>query len=253
MVPILYYGAPGIGKTAVTRTKYDYVEVLLLSSATEEDIAGLPYREGDKERRTTPPFVERLRARPKNESICLFLDEIDKARREVADTLLTLITHPEHFGLPERVQIVAAANPPEWGGGDGLSQAMLSRFSVIEFRADIEAWAKFMRGKYKNQLVEQVVEGVLSNRVPLLEVNGEGFDWRLSCPRTWDLAVGALIADEPDEVIYGLLTHNCASFLCGLRPRTLKSEDMELHKVQRVARDVGSKQIINKPLRITYE
>lgn len=251
MVPILYYGAPGIGKTATTRAKYDYVEVLLLSSATEEDIAGLPYRDGDKERRTVPPFVERLQERPEHESICLFLDEIDKARREVVDTLLTLITHPEHFGLPDRLTIVAAANPPEWGGGDGLSQAMLSRFAIVEFTPDIEEWAEFMRGKYEGELVEKVIDGILDKRAPLLEVNGEGFDWRLSCPRTWDLAVGAALDGAPDEVIYGLLTHNCASFLCDLRQS--EPEDIELHQVQDIARNVGAKQVQGMPLRVKYE
>jgi hypothetical protein len=54
ITPILYVGAPGVGKTAVIRSRYDHCEVLLLSSQTEEDIAGIPYQEGGNEKRTIP-------------------------------------------------------------------------------------------------------------------------------------------------------------------------------------------------------
>jgi hypothetical protein len=65
-----------------------------------------------------PKFIEDLR-NSKASNKCLFLDELDKARREVADTILSLVTSPELFDLPNGVEIIAAANPPEWGGGDG--------------------------------------------------------------------------------------------------------------------------------------
>ena len=58
--PILYVGPPGVGKTAVVRDGYEHTEVLLLSASVEEDIAGLPYRDGVYERRTTPGFIERI-------------------------------------------------------------------------------------------------------------------------------------------------------------------------------------------------
>lgn len=246
--PILYIGAPGIGKTAIIKTRYDFVEVLLLSSCVEEDIAGIPYREGDLERRTIPRFIQNLKD-SKAKKKCLFLDELDKARREVADTLLSLITSPELFGLPEEVEIVAAANPSEWGGGDGISQPMQSRFSVINFNPSIEIWGRYMLETYpNNNFVNKIVEHISSNKVPLLESNGEGYSWRLSCPRTWELAIKAVLQpnnnDNIEEIITGLLTPNCASALISFLPRREIIED-----VQELARSIGSKMLI-QPVRL---
>jgi len=235
--PILYFGAPGIGKTAKVRSSYDVVEVVLLSAMTEEDVAGLPYREGRYEFRTIPPFIRRLQEQPQDKTICLFLDEIDKARREVADTLLTLITHPSDFGLPERINIIAAANPPEWGGGDGLSQAMMSRFSVIESTPQFVEFEAFILNKYKSvDWVVNLCRMIEVGELPLLEQVGEGFNWRLSCPRTYDLAIQAIIDEQSDEVIYGLLTPNSASGILSL----IKINGMD-DIVQKLSRTVASK------------
>ena len=210
MIPILYYGAPGIGKTAYVRSQFDYCEILLLSSMTEEDISGLPFREGNNERRTTPFFVERINAKPKKESICLFLDELDKARREVADTLLTLITNPSHFGIEKQIHIIAAANPPEWGGGDGISQAMMSRFCVIPFSLSIEKWCEWAQKKYSDPRAQSLIANIKVGKIPILEEVGEGYNWRLSCPRTIDMALQVACANQL-HLVKGLVTANVAS------------------------------------------
>ena len=78
--PVLFVGPPGIGKTAITIQKYDYTEVVLLSSMVEEDISGIPYREGANECRTIPLFIQRL-IQKKQEGVKTFPpDELDKAR-----------------------------------------------------------------------------------------------------------------------------------------------------------------------------
>lgn len=236
-IPQLLVGPPGIGKTASVRARYDYTEVLLLSSCTEEDIAGLPYREGTKERRTTPPFIERLQ-KNKAKNKCLFLDEIDKARREVADTLLTLITHPQEFGLPEDVEIIAAANPPEWGGGDGVSQPMLSRFAIIDYKPDLEFWVELTKKQFAHlPFIEKLMEKISIGEIPLLEANGEGFNFRLTCPRTWHLALQAISENKP-ELVTGLLTPNASS---GLDFLTKKNEPLANENT--IARKVGATKI----------
>ena len=241
--PILYVGAPGVGKTAKVRQKYDHCEVLLLSSQSEEDVVGIPYRDGDKEKRTVPPYIQRLQGATGTK--CLFLDEIDKARREVADTLLTLVTHPQLFGIPEGTDIVAAANPPEWGGGDGLSLPMINRFSVINFTPDFEEWASFISKKYGSiPLVEQVIEGIRSQQLPFLESNGDGLDWRMTSPRSIDAALSVLI-NEPEnssQVVMGLVTPNMGSGMIRIADRlgitNISSNEHE--QVHNISRSVGS-------------
>jgi hypothetical protein len=253
-IPILYVGAPGIGKTEMVRQKYDHCEVLLLSSQNEEDIAGLPYREGEKERRTIPPYIERIvEAHKLGKKTCLFLDEIDKARREVADTLLTLVTHPEHFGLPSETDIVAAANPPEWGGGDGLSKPMASRFAIIEMKTDTEKWVSYMREKYTGKDIAQKIISLFENgEIPLLELteNENQFNFRLSCPRTIEMAIRAISNGEEfiEEKINGLLTPNVGSAILTMF-RKNEGFNVPFEQTQEVSRKIGAK-VLKKIYRI---
>lgn len=241
MIPKLLVGPPGVGKTANVRAQYEYTEVLLLSSCTEEDIAGLPYREGDKERRTVPPFIERIKKEAKTKKTCLFLDELDKARREVADTLLTLITHPQEFGIPDGVDIIAAANPPDWGGGDGISQPMLTRFAVIDYKPDVQEWTKLTEKTFKDlPFITAFVDRISTGEIPLLESNGEGLDFRLTCPRTWFLALEA-VRQGQSELVTGLLTPNSASALMSLTNR----EDSRIEEVHEISRKHANVKIKN--------
>jgi len=239
MIPILYVGAPGIGKTAKVRAKYNHCEILLLSSCCEEDIAGLPYRENDKEKRTIPKFAENINAIPTDKTVCLFLDEIDKARREVADTLLTLITNPRHFGINRDIDIVAAANPPLWGGGDGISQAMQSRFAIVDEAVDVKAWETWARDNYKDSRIQKCIDMIIKKEIPILEANGEGYDFRLTCPRTIELAWKALLAGQ-NHLVSGLLTTNAATGI--ILAFTKNEEDT---KLQSISRSVGSKAMYN--------
>ena len=248
MLPILYLGAPGIGKTAIVESKFDHIEKVLLSTKREEDVAGRPYRDGHKERTTMPEMFESLEsADKKGMTTCLFLDEIDKARQEVADTLLTLVQSRKigMWKLPENTKIIAAANPPEWGGGDGVSMAMQSRFSVINFKPDVSLWCEWARKKFKDKRLHKFISKIESGECPLLETTGEGWTWRLTCPRSLDNAMQAVFmynGDELLDVISGLLTPNAASCL-----KWCLDDNQDL--VQEISRSVAVKSN-NKVLRL---
>lgn len=235
-VPVLYVGAPGIGKTAKILAQYDFAEVLLLSGKNEESLTGLPYRDGEMERYTVPQAIERLQAHAAqhpDQTRVLFLDELDKARREVADTILSLIQNPELFGIPAGTAILAAANPPEWGGGDGISKAMQSRFAVVQAAPDVKGWAEWALNAYPGiPAIARCVDRIRNREIPILEENGEDYEWRLTCPRTIERAWQALLDGMPD-LVPGLLTPNAASgvMLCFAE---------EADSMQDVARHVGA-------------
>ncbi len=258
MTPIntLLVAPPGVGKTAHVHATYDHVEVLLVSSMVEEDIAGLPYREGQIEMRTEPPLYARIRAADAaGKSTALFLDELDKGRRSVCDTLLTLITAPRGTGplkLPESTAIVAAANTPEWGGGDGVGDAMLSRFAIVKFSPDVKKWADLTLARYGEGLANHLVRAVFDGTYPLIEVTGEEWhDKRVTCPRTIWYAMDALTGGMPslaprEDLVRGLLTPNAADRLISMYRSTS-------HEVREVSDEIlrsANKKDTHKPIRV---
>lgn len=217
-IPVLLVGAPGVGKTASVRAHFEHAEIVLTSTLVEEDIAGLPYREGDYDYRTVPSIFRRLHeASAAGKTTVLFLDELDKARRSVADTLLTLVASRQVGSavLPEDTCIVAAANPPEFGGGDGIGDAMLSRFAVIDYVPDVSKWAAWAQTKFDTAAANRVIESVRNGEMPVFDMTGEGLDRRITTPRTLAMALQAIQRgaeeDTIDTLVRGLLTPATAS------------------------------------------
>ena len=227
-VPVLLIGAPGTGKTARVRAHFDHAEVVLTSTLVEEDIAGLPYREGEYDYRTVPAIFRRLHeAANEGKSTVLFLDELDKSRRAVADTLLTLIASRRvgNATLPESTCIVAAANPPEFGGGDGISEAMLSRFSAIDYVPDVCEWADWAITNFSSNESRAVIEAVRNGELAMFDMTGEGLNRRITSPRTLAMALNAMDMHGPeshqfDVLIRGLLTPACSSQVLHIVTRT---------------------------------
>lgn len=252
-VPVLLVGAPGVGKTASVQSQFDHAEVVLTSTLVEEDISGLPYREGDYDYRTIPALFRRLHdAADKGRSTVLFLDELDKARRSVADTLLTLVASRKvgSAALPGSTCIVAAANPPEFGGGDGISEAMISRFSVIDYVPDVCKWADWAAGQFESAVSGEVIEAVRSGEMPVFDVTGEGLDRRITSPRTISMALRALEArgDSPefDTLVRGLLTPATASQVLHLVQRR---DNVVMSKATQAARHAAKLKAI-QPVRL---
>lgn len=243
---------PGIGKTAKVLEKYDYVEVMLASSMVEEDIAGIPYREGFYDLRTIPLAIKNLQdAANEGKTTALFLDELDKARRSVADTLLTLVANRKigRTELPSNTVIIAAANPPEWGGGDGISDAMLSRFSVIPVEPNIKEWVLWAKSFYKDNLniVGDIINAIDCGEILIADISGEGLNKRITCPRTISLALNYVISQETniEPIVKGLLTPSTASQFLNI----FNKSDTSLSKKAAIVRSAAKEKLF-KPIRI---
>lgn len=238
-VPILLVGPPGVGKTATVLSMFDHVEVVLVSTMTEEDISGLPYREGNYDYRTIPALFRRLiEADAAGKTTALFLDELDKARRSVADTLLTLVASRKVGDgvLPANTRIISACNPPKWGGGDGISQAMLSRHSVLEYVPNVMEWAAWARERYAGTAADTVVDAVSVGEIPLLDVAGEELDMRLTTPRTLTMALDAIVsvgAVRAEPIVRGLLTASVASMMLHRASFSLSNEHEKARSILR--------------------
>jgi GTPase SAR1 family protein len=215
-VNLLLIGEPGTGKTAIIEELYqDAFTKVLVSAMVEEDVAGLPYRNGDKEMRTCPQFLDELLALSKTKKkTCLLLDELDKARQEVADTLLTLIQSRKigKWELPINCDIIATANPTHSGGGNGISEPMQNRFSIVNWKMSEEKWSNWCEKKYPK--FKHIAKAVRSGELPLYDMAGEGFEMRITNPRTLEMAMNSVdcpIANKIEK-IKGLLTPLACSF-----------------------------------------
>lgn len=238
----MFVGAPGIGKTAHIKSCFDYAEIMLTPTLVEEDIGGLPYREGNHDYRTVPSMFRRLaEVDAVGKTTVLFLDELDKSRRSVADTLLTLIVSRAigQSVLPANTCIVAAANPPEFGGGDGISDAMLSRFAVIECEPDVAQWCQWATNNFQKKSFPRVIQAVSRGELPIFEMVGEGLNKRISSPRTIAMALNAAAmfpaeSYELEQIVKGLLTPATATqFLYLIRSTENEVLDLSINLIKR--------------------
>lgn len=190
--PTLLLGPPGIGKTARVKAAFPHVEVIPTSGWSDEDLNGLPYRDGQIERRTLPVWYTRLCDMAAfNDRVAVFFDEIDKTPVSVANTLLTLIESRRHGDiiLPTNCAIVAAAN----GRGE-ISDALWERFAKIDCSVDFQATMTFLEAKAVSDPAKTFVTGLRSLAIPLVSLSDNTTDpekQRSLIPRTCELFIHA--------------------------------------------------------------
>lgn len=144
-VPVLLWGPPGVGKSALIETLAERTgvpcEVVVGSTREPSDFLGLPVVADDGTVHMAPPdWFVRLQAA--GEGI-LFLDELSCSPPAVQAAMLR-VARERWVGserLPDRVVIVAAANPPEQAAdGWDLAPPAANRFLHIDYVPSTEAW-----------------------------------------------------------------------------------------------------------------
>ena len=141
---IMLAGRHGIGKSQILtryfKSKGLLVKTLFLGQLSDPgDLLGLPNK--DKKTGKTvfmPPYWFPV----DGESIVLFLDEINRARPEILQTVMDLVLNRKLAGreLPEGSRIIAAGNDGEEYQLTDLDPALVSRFNIYTFRPTVEDW-----------------------------------------------------------------------------------------------------------------
>ena len=146
--PVLLWGGPGEGKSAVVEQVALQLgrpcEVVIGSVREASDFAGLPMRVGDSVSFVPPRWATRCVERP---DTIVFFDELTTAQPSVQAAMLRVVLEREvgDLRLADSVSIVAAANPPETSaGGDDLSAPLANRFLHLEWEADLAQWLSGM-------------------------------------------------------------------------------------------------------------
>lgn len=211
-VPVLLWGNPGEGKTAVVesvRASGWHVETLIVSHYEPSDFAGLPVLDGHGGVTLAPPAWARRLAAHVGPAVAFF-DEFSTASPSLQAAALRPLTHYEVgvLRLPDTVSFVAAANPTDVAAaGWELAAPTASRFVHLEWSLPLEVYAEAMvTGDWPALPVLPVAADVLSAAVARERVLVAGFlrtrATQLSVipqdsaargrafptPRTWDYA-----------------------------------------------------------------
>ena len=232
-VPVLLWGAPGEGKTAVVESARDggwHVETLIVSHYEPSDFAGLPVIGKDGSVTLAPPGWATRLASMDGPAIAFF-DEFSTASPALQAAALRPLTHFEvgALQLPDTVSFVAAANPADVAAsGWELAAPTASRFVHLEWALPLEVYAEcLVTGDWPALPVypmpadqeaararqRVLVAGFLRAResqISAIPSDAAARGRAFPTPRTWDyatrLAAFAVAVGAPAEVIRMLVT-----------------------------------------------
>lgn len=141
---IMLVGNHGIGKSEILTEYFSakgmtVVPLFLGQMSDPGDLIGIPNRnESTGKTEFMPPWWFPLDGKP----IVLFLDELNRARPEVLQTIMDLALNRTLAGrtLPEGSRIISAVNQGDQYQLTDLDPALVSRFNIFAFRPTVQEW-----------------------------------------------------------------------------------------------------------------
>ena len=171
---ILFSGGAGVGKTSRIRAwaKKNGIDLVSYSASTLDklDVGGMQVRGKIVDEKTGKEVEGAIRLAPlefkklDNDNVVMFLDELNRAKKDVRGTLLTLIN--DHLVIdpdsPTNVQeldflfTVSAINPSQNGdyGGEALDAAELTRFQNLHVAPELKVTYNYLI-KMLNQQIDE--------------------------------------------------------------------------------------------------
>ena len=141
---IMLTGRHGIGKSQILTKYFESkgieVKTLFLGQMSDPgDLLGLPTKDEATGKTTfMPPYWFPIDGKP----IVLFLDELNRARPEILQTVMDLVLNRKLAGrpLPEGSRIISACNDGDEYQLTDLDPALVSRFNIYTFRPSADEW-----------------------------------------------------------------------------------------------------------------
>ena len=175
---IMLVGRHGIGKSEILTEYYEQqgmsvVPLFLGQMSDPGDLIGLPLLATDDEQKnklTKQQNNKRTTFAPPtwfptdNQPIVLFLDELNRARPEILQTVMDLALNRRLAGhqLPAGSRIISAVNDGEAYQLTQLDPALVSRFNVYHFCPTVEEWLLWASRKQLDQRVIDFIQSVPS-------------------------------------------------------------------------------------------
>lgn len=161
---IMLVGRHGIGKSEILTEFFEQkgmkVVTLFLGQMSDPgDLIGLPNKTGEKTD-FLPPYWFPLDGQP----IVLFLDELNRARPEVLQTIMDLALNRKLAGrkLPEGSRIISAVNAGEEYQITDLDPALVSRFNIYNFIPTTNEWLLWAD---KNKIDSRIIQFIQNDPV----------------------------------------------------------------------------------------
>ena len=141
---LMLVGKHGIGKSEILTEYYSskgmrVVPLFLGQMSDPGDLIGIPNKnEQTGKTDFMPPYWFPLDGKP----IVLFLDELNRARPEILQTIMDLALNRTLAGrkLPEGSRIISAVNAGDQYQLTDLDPALVSRFNIVNFRPTVQEW-----------------------------------------------------------------------------------------------------------------
>ncbi len=162
---IMLSGKHGIGKSCIIEQYFTEkgipVVIMFLGQMSDPgDLIGLPHKD-TKTNKTDflPPYWFPTDNKP----IVLFLDELNRARPEILQTIMDLVLNKTLAGkkLPEGSQVITAVNHGDEYQLTDLDPALVSRFNVYNFTPTPSEWLIWAE---KNNIDQRVIKFIEENK-----------------------------------------------------------------------------------------
>ena len=170
---IMLTGRHGIGKSQILTNYFEskgmrVVALFLGQMSDPGDLLGLPTKDEATGKTTfMPPYWFPVDGQP----VVLFLDELNRARPEILQTVMDLVLNRKLAGrlLPEGSRIISACNDGDEYQLTDLDPALVSRLNIYTFRPTVEEWLLWATRK---GLDERVIAFIQANP-ELLDRSGD--------------------------------------------------------------------------------
>jgi hypothetical protein len=163
---IMLVGNHGIGKSEILTEFFKekdmpVVALFLGQMADPGDLIGLPCKD---EATGKTDFMAPYWFPTDGKPVVLFLDELNRARPEILQTIMDLALNRKLAGkkLPEGSRIISAVNAGDQYQLTDLDPALVSRFNIVNFKPTAEEWLLWAR---KSKLDSRVISFIDENRI----------------------------------------------------------------------------------------
>lgn len=161
---IMLMGKHGIGKSQILEKFYTakgckVVPLFLGQMSDPGDLIGIPHKnEETGHTEFMPPYWFPTDDTP----VVLFLDELNRARPEVLQTIMDLALNRKLAGrsLPVGSRIISAVNNGEEYQLTDLDPALVSRFNIYEFVPSVQDWLLWAN---KNGVDDRIIDYISTN------------------------------------------------------------------------------------------